>query len=87
MPMPSRRRPMPHATRVRLGGLSVVAKRGTEHMAAIGRRGGAALDARIAREAGIPEDAPDYEERLKAARTAYYIKLSEARWGGRRSPR
>lgn len=59
----------------------MVAKKGTGHMAAIGRRGGAALDARIAREAGIPIDAPDYAERLKAARTAYYVRLSEARWG------
>jgi hypothetical protein len=58
-------------------------------MAAIGRRGGAALDARIAREAGIPDGLPEeeYRARLKAARTAYYIKLSEARWGRSGGPR
>ena len=55
--------------------------------------GGAAALTSIAREAGIPEDLPltdpaEYGRRLKAARTAYYIRLSEARWrrAGSRAP-
>jgi len=71
-----RGRPLTPATRSTLGGLEVVAQRGSGHMAAIGRQGSEALDRRIAAAAGIPPDAPDYAVRLKAARTAYYIRLS-----------
>ena len=83
MPRPSY--PMSNRTRARLGGLAKVARHGTDHMVAQGRKGAEALDLRIARDAGIPEDLrltdPDeYARRLKAARTAYYIRLSEARW-------
>ena len=79
----TRRRPMPLATRARLGGLAIVAGRGPDHLAAIGREGGHGLDRRIAREAGINESLPpeEYARRLKAARTAYYVRLAERRWG------
>lgn len=89
MPTPRRRssggtgRPMPSETRARLGGLEVVARNGPGHMAETGRKGRAALDARIAREAGIPEglSEADYQARLGAARRAYFVRLAEARWG------
>ena len=68
--------PLPLVTRSALGGLEVVARRGTRHMAAIGALGAAGLDSRIADEAGIPADAPDYEVRLAAARKAYFIRLA-----------
>ena len=83
--MPRPTYPMSNRNRSRLGGLAKVARHGTEHMAAQGRRGAEALDLRIAREAGIPDDLrqgdPDeWARRLKAARTAYYLRLSNARW-------
>jgi hypothetical protein len=74
------RRPMTNARRARLGGLTVVANRGTDYMAQVGRAGQSALDRRIAETAGIPPDAPDYEARLKAARSAHFIRLAESRW-------
>ena len=80
-------------TRARLAGLSNVAKNGSAHMAAVGRLGATALDRRIAQDAGIPDDLPEeeYRVRLKAARTAHYIRMAEARWsrahGGRGSIR
>lgn len=76
--------PMSKRTRARLAGLGTVARHGPGHMAAMGRRGAAKLDAKIARDAGIPEDDPNYAARLKAARTAYYIRMAERRWGPRR---
>ena len=91
--MPRRRPPNPMSahTRARLAGLSNVARNGPGHMAAVGRLGATKLDERIAREAGIPTppDIPEdeYRARLKAARTAYYIRMAERRWskahGGR----
>jgi hypothetical protein len=74
------RRPMTNERRARLGGLTVVATRGADHMTEIGRSGQSALDRRLATEAGIPVDAPDYEARLKAARSAHFIRLAERRW-------
>jgi len=71
---------MTNERRARLGGLTVVANRGPDHMTTIGRVGQSALDARIAREAGIPPEAPDYAARLKAARSAHFIRLAERRW-------
>jgi hypothetical protein len=71
---------MTNERRARLGGLTVVATRGPDHMAAVGRAGQTALDVRIAADAGIPPDAPDYAARLKAARSAYMIRLAERRW-------
>jgi len=58
-------------------------------MEAIGRRGGSALDVRIARDAGIPDGLTpeDYAARLKAARTAYYLRLAEKRWGRKAAAR
>ena len=40
------------------------------------------LDRKIAAAAGIPDDLPadEYAARLKAARTAYYIRLANERW-------
>ena len=84
--------PMSNTTRARLGGLSKVARHGTAVMAAHGRRGREALDLRIARDAGIPEDLKttepeEYARRLNAARRAYYLRLSNSRWsrGGSRA--
>lgn len=74
------RRPMTPARKARLGGLTVVALHGPDHMTTIGRVGQSRLDVRIAREAGIAPDAPDYEARLKAARSAHFIRLAEKRW-------
>lgn len=73
-------RPMTKTRRARLGGLTVVATHGPDHMTTIGRVGQTKLDDRIAREAGIPADAPDYAARLKAARSAHFIRLAERRW-------
>jgi hypothetical protein len=86
---------MSPSTRGRLAGLTNVARHGPGHMSLVGRMGATALDARIARDAGIPSP-PDiteeeYRARLKAARTAYYIRMAERRWskahGGRGSAR
>jgi hypothetical protein len=73
---------MANTTRSRLGGLGVVAQHGPAYMADNGRKGATALDRRIAAEAGIPDGLPDaeYQARLAAARSAYYIRLAEARW-------
>ena len=81
----TRRRPMSREMSGRLGGLTTVASHGPGHMAAVGRRGGEALDRRIAVMAGISDTLPpaEYQARLKAARTAYYLRLAEARWGSR----
>lgn len=81
MPKPPRR-PMSNATRSRLGGLGLVASHGPAYMADTGRKGATALDRRIAREAGIPDGLPEaeYQARLAAARSAYYIRLADARW-------
>jgi hypothetical protein len=80
---------MTRHTRARLGGLGKVIAVGSAGMADMGRLGATALDRRIAAEAGIPEDAPDYASRLAAARSAYYIRLAEGRWsrehGGRKA--
>lgn len=77
-----RPRPMTAQRRARLGGLTVVASLGPDHMADVGRRGRTALDARIAREAGIPDGLPvtEFQARLSAARSAYFIRLAERRW-------
>jgi hypothetical protein len=73
---------MSRETARRLGGLGDVAKHGPAYMAAKGRKGATGLDRRIAAEAGIPDGLPEaeYQARLAAARTAYYIRLAEARW-------
>ena len=55
-------------------------------MAAIGRRGGAGLDAKIAEAAGIAPDDPNYAARLAAARKAYYIRLGRKGGSARRTP-
>lgn len=75
-------RPMTNETRARLGGLEVVVRRGPEYMQAIGRQRRAGLDRRIAADAGIPDDLPpdQYATRLKAARSAYFIRLAGRRW-------
>lgn len=70
---------MSHAARGRLGGLETIKRHGTEAAAKGGRKGAATLDARIAADAGIPPDAPDYDIRLKAARSLYYIRLRSRR--------
>lgn len=72
------RRPMSPETRSSLGGLEVLVRRGTVHMATIGRRGSVGLDRRIAADAGIPDDLTpaEYALRLAAARRAYFIRLS-----------
>jgi hypothetical protein len=71
---------MPLKTRARLGGLTRVVK--GPPMAATGTLGANALDRRIAAEAGIPDGLPpeEYLSRLSAARSAYYVRLAEARW-------
>jgi len=71
---------MTPTARARLGGLGVVATRGADHMADLGRLGQGGLDRRLAAEAGIPEGAPDYQARLDAARKAHFVRLAEARW-------
>lgn len=78
----TRARPMDNETRARLGGLGVVARQGTDHMARLGGLGRTALDRRIAAEAGIPDGLPEAEfaARLAAARRAYFIRLAERRW-------
>ena len=80
------RRPMSNSTRARLGGLGLVTRHGPDHMEAIGRLGASALDRRIAKSAGIPDDIPEeeYRARLKAARTAHYIRMAEKRWANAR---
>jgi hypothetical protein len=65
--------------RARLAGLTVVRDHGVGHMAAIGAAGQDSLSRRIAQEAGIPEDAPDYLARLEAARRLYFVRLRQRR--------
>lgn len=82
-------RPMDDSTRAKLGGLGVVASRGTGHMAGIGRAGQSGLDRRLAAEAGIPDDLPreEYQARLDAARSAHFTRLAAARWSRPPRPR
>ena len=78
---------MSNRTRSRLGGFGLVAAHGPDHMADMGRKGRSALDARIAKAAGIPDDLPEaeYLARLAAARSAYYVRLAERRWASKAS--
>lgn len=62
-----------------LGGLTTVARHGPGHMARVGALGQDALSLRIAEEAGIPPDAPDYVARLTAARRVYFARLRRRR--------
>lgn len=66
---------MPKTPDPRLGGLAKVARHGRAAMADMSAKGQAGLNARIARDAGIPDDAPDRDVRLDAARRAYFIRL------------
>ena len=84
-----RRRPTPLKVRSSMGGLTTVVRHGPGHMAAVGRLGGDKLDAKIAKDAGIPDDldreGPEFRTRMKAARTLYYRRLAEKRWAGHKS--
>jgi len=78
-PLERPRAPMSQGDRAHLAGLTTVARHGTDHMARIGAAGQDALSRRIAREFGIPDDAPDYLARLDAARRAYFARLRRSR--------
>jgi hypothetical protein len=78
--VPATRRPSTTQTRGRIGGLTVAAVRGPEHMADIGRLGQTGLDRRLAAQAGLVPGSPDYRARLESARKAHFIRLAEARW-------
>jgi hypothetical protein len=84
----ARARRMDNETRARVAGLTSAARQGSDHMAELGRRGRAALDRRIARDAGIPDGlAPaDYAARLALARKAHYIRLNVYRWPDKGQP-
>lgn len=71
--------PLTPGERAHLAGLTTLARHGPGHMASIGAAGQDSLSRRIAREAGIPEDAPDYQERLDAARRLYFTRLRRRR--------
>ena len=77
--MPESPRHPSMSERARLAGLTVVRDHGVGHMAAIGAAGQDSLSRRIAQEAGIPPDAPDYLERLAAARRLYFSRLRRRR--------
>lgn len=82
--MPAHRppRPMSNRERAKVGGLTKLVRHGSEAYQAMGRKGAAALDARIARDAGIPDTLPpeEFAIRLRAARRLYYMRLAEGRW-------
>lgn len=85
--MPRSHRPPPPtmSERAHLAGLTTMARHGPGHMASIGAAGQDSLSRRIAAEAGIPEDAPDYLPRLEAARRLYFSRLRmRARQGAAR---
>ena len=72
--MPKRTAPT-MSERAHLAGLTTLARHGPGHMATIGAAGQDALSRRIAAEYGVPEDAPDYLDRLAAARRLYFVRL------------
>lgn len=75
-PRPASSPPAPTmAERGHLAGLTTLARHGTGHMSRIGAQGQDALSLRIAAEYGIPQDAPDYQVRLAAARRLYMAKV------------
>ena len=77
-------RPMAPETRARLGGLGVVARRGSGHMAEVGRAGQARLIDRLAAEAGIVLDdlePADRALREEALVRAHMTRLADLRWG------
>lgn len=71
--------PLSARERAHRAGLSVMARHGRDHMARIGSAGQDSLSRRIAAEYGIPEDAPDYQDRLNAARRLYFTRLRQRR--------
>lgn len=81
--MPKRPRPptsaMSPADRAHLAGLTVVARHGPSHMARIGAAGQDALSRRIAQEYALDPEAPDYLDRLDAARRLYFSRLRRSR--------
>jgi hypothetical protein len=66
-----------------------VARQGTDNRRQRSAEGRAKLDAKLAREAGIPDDLPpaEYAARLKAARSAWGLRMAQARWTKRRPKR
>lgn len=79
--MASRKRPQAGAPsmaeRAHLAGLTTYSTHGSGHMARIGAAGQDALSRRIAAEYGIPEDAPDYLERVTAARRLWMARVRQ----------
>jgi hypothetical protein len=80
--MPAKRpaHPMSNRERAKVGGLTKLVRHGPEAYREMGLKGTAALDARIARDAGIDPNAEDYAVRLRAARRLYFMRLAEGRW-------